>query len=37
MNLPNSEVCTFVVPEIDVEDKVEGRINGDLEILSLNE
>lgn len=37
MSPPNPEVHIFVIPEIDVEAKVEGRTNGELEILSLNE
>lgn len=37
MSPPNPEVRIFVIPEIDVEAKVEGRTNGELEILSLNE
>lgn len=37
MSPPNPEVRIFVIPEIDVEAEVEGRTNGELEILSLNE
>lgn len=36
MSLPNPEVHIFVTPEIDVEAEVEGKTNGELEILSLN-